>query len=126
MLRTKGNDMTHDKAVFSPVAILMAWAKRAAARFRFWMRGKDANEALRDDLRELIDTICPSETPFSSTVGVSDEQSYEWRTGAISEGGILTIRVALQDSIDRGRDVRACKFALSEIASAIAQKGPSE
>jgi hypothetical protein len=83
MLRTKGNDMTHDKAVFSPVAGLIAWAKRASARLRFWMRGKDANEALRNDLKELIDTICPSETPFSSKVGVSDGQSYEWRTDAL-------------------------------------------
>jgi hypothetical protein len=40
-------------------------------------------------------------------------------TGAMSDGCILTIRVALQDSINRGRDKKACEFALSEFDSAL-------
>jgi hypothetical protein len=47
-------------------------------------------------------------------------------TGAMSAGCILTIQVALLDSINRGRDVKACEFALSEFESAMLEAKPDQ
>jgi hypothetical protein len=85
--RTKENDMTQGKYIKAllPMARFMAWARRSTARLRAWIKGVDTeqDERIRNDFRELIETVSPSETPFYSTVNARGDQANKWQTDAL-------------------------------------------
>jgi hypothetical protein len=74
--------MTQDKHTkeLSPTARFMAWARRFAARLRSWIKSEDIvqDEGIRRELRELIETISPSEAPFMDHVGRNDSHYSNW------------------------------------------------
>jgi hypothetical protein len=65
----------------SAIARLKAWVKRAFVGLRAWAKGKpDDHEDIRKELRDLIETISPSETPFFKPSGDAKQNHYEWQT----------------------------------------------
>ena len=65
----------------SATSKLMAWVKRAFARLQAWAKGKPHDHKdIRDELRELIETISPSETPFLKPSRDAKQNHYEWQT----------------------------------------------
>lgn len=69
------------------LVLRFAWAiirRYAPDDYRLFKNAKAAkHEALRSDLSDVIDNLCPSETPFLYASAPNSRTLYEWDTDAL-------------------------------------------